>query len=87
MRFSESVQYVDALEEPGDVADPVLRLGVDSYLLYASSNASHRLPVVRLQPLLDAQQLESSYPPGWLGEHPDVASGRPQPEQALARRR
>jgi hypothetical protein len=42
--FLEAVQYVDSLEEPGDIADPVLRLAVDSYLLYASSYASRKFP-------------------------------------------
>jgi hypothetical protein len=31
--FLEGVQHVDALEEPGNVADPMFRLGMDSYLL------------------------------------------------------
>ena len=59
----EGVQYVDALEEPGDVADPVFRFGVDSYLLDTRPYAGHRLPVVGLQPLLDTKELEASYPP------------------------
>src|SRR3972149_2938374 len=51
----EGVQYVDPLEKPGDIADPVLCLGVDSYLPYASANASHWLPIVGFQTLLHAQ--------------------------------
>jgi len=70
----ESVQYVDALKEPGNVADPMFRLGVHSYLLDARPYAGHRLPVVRFQPLLNAEQLKPSYTPRWLGEPPDVAS-------------
>jgi len=38
--FLESVQYVDSLKEPNDVADPMFRLGVHSYLLDAHPYAA-----------------------------------------------
>ena len=70
----EGVQYVDALEEPGNVADPMFRLGVDSYLVDTGPYAGYRLLVVGLQPLLNAKQLEASCSPRRPGEGPDVAA-------------
>jgi hypothetical protein len=60
--FLEGVQYVDALEEPGNVADPVFRVGVDSYLLDTRPYAGSRPGVTARGPRSEAA---SAHENGW----------------------
>jgi hypothetical protein len=57
--------------------------GVNTDLLHAEPDAWHRLPIVRLEPALDAPELEPRYLPDVVWESPDRVSSVPEPDQGL----
>src|SRR5712691_2986022 len=77
------VQDVDGLGESRDIEHAMLRARVNADLLDAEPDARHRLPVVRLQPTLDAPELEPCDLPHVVRESPDRLSGVPEPDQRL----
>ena len=74
---------VYAFGEASDIEDPMGRTHLDSDLPDRGSHTGHELPVTWLKALLDPQQLKARGSPGANRESPDVASGRPEPEERL----
>lgn len=56
---------------------------MDSDLLHTGANGSHRLPIIRLKPLLNATQLKSSNPARVVRKLLKFATGRSEPNQRL----
>jgi hypothetical protein len=56
---------------------------MDSNLLDSRPDARHWPPVVGIEPLLNAAQLESCYSSGISRERSQVITGRPDPKEGL----
>ncbi len=61
----------------------MLRAGVNANLLHAEPDARHRLPIVRLEPTLDAPELKPCNLADVLGEASHRVPGVPEPDQGL----
>ncbi len=79
----ERVKHVDTLRELGYIEDSMFEPSVDANLLNAWSGSGHRLPIVRLQPLLDTAQLEPRDAACVLRKSFEVAPRRSEPNQRL----
>src|SRR5262249_27533561 len=81
--FLERVQDIDGLRELRDIEHAMLGAGVNADLLHPGPDARHRFPIVRLEPTLDAPELEPRNLPDVVGEGPDRVSRVPEPRQGL----
>lgn len=79
----EGVQHVDSFRKSRHVENPMFEPRVDADLLHTHADGSHRLPIVRLKPLLDTAQLKSSNPARIIGKFSKCATGRSEPNQRL----
>ena len=67
----ERVQRAQGLEKLDDVHDRVFDGGVDTYLPAPRSDGRHRLPVVRVEPLLNSPELKPCKPSSVFGKGSD----------------
>ena len=81
----EGVQNIDGLRELRDVENSMFKPGVNADFLHAGANCGHRLPIIRLEPLLHTAQLEPGNAARILRERSKVASRRSEPNQRLIR--
>jgi hypothetical protein len=66
---------------------PVCTGDVNPDLTDSGSDGLHRLPVVRIQAVLDAPQPETSQPPCERRERPKVTSPAAEPDERFVRHR
>src|SRR5437867_8958278 len=81
------MKNVDRLRTRRDVKDAVGSGDANSDFSDAWSNRRHRLPVVRIQSLLDAPQLETSQPPRKDRKLPKVTTRVAEQDERLVRHR
>jgi hypothetical protein len=79
----ECVQNINPFRKLRHIKYSMFEPSVDTDLLHTGPNCGHRLPVIRLKPLLDPAQLEPGDTPCVLRESPEVNLGRPEPNQRL----
>jgi len=79
----KSVEHVDDFHELGYVQHPVLQRCVNADLPDARPNDGHRLPVERVQPLLDTSKLKACESPGVSRESPKVVPRGSKPQERL----
>jgi hypothetical protein len=76
----KGVKHVHGFIERCDVEDAMSPVNVDSNLPDTGPDGRHRLPVVRIEALLNAAQLKSSQPPSHCRKPAHVNSGRAEPQ-------
>jgi len=81
--FLEGVQYVNAFREPGDEDDAIFAMRVNADFLDAEPDRGHRLPVVRIEPVLHARKLAAGALTGLIREFPHGFSAVAQPGNRL----
>ena len=77
----KGVQDINALGKLHHIENSMFKIGMDADLVHTDANSGHWLPIIRLKPLLDTAQLESGNAARVFREHPQIASGRPEPDQ------
>jgi len=71
------MQHIDGIFQCGDIEYASLAQYVDPDLLDARPDSPHRLPVARLQSVLDRTQLKSCPATGLVGKIPEVVQAGP----------
>ena len=61
--FFKRMKHIDRFRKLDDITDTMFHRGMDSHLTDAGTNRRHRLPVRRLQPLLNLTELKTCEPP------------------------
>ena len=79
----EGMENVNAFGKFGHIKDSMLKSGVDADFLDAGSHSRYRSPIVRLEPLLDAPQLEARNSARIWRESLEVDARRSEPKQRL----
>ena len=77
----ERVKHVDALGEFGYIQDAILKSRMNTNLAYSGSDSWNRLPIQRLQPLLNLPEMKTRQAPGITRERPDVTSRGSEPQK------
>src|SRR6266852_3875635 len=73
----EGVQHIDGFGKRRDVEDAVFQARMNPDLADAGADRGHRFPVIRIETLLDAAQLEARVPPRIGGEGAQRGQGAP----------
>ena len=79
----ERVQNVDSFRIFRQIEHSMFKARANADFLHADANSDHRLPIIRLKPLLDTTQLKSSNPARVIGKFPKCVAGRSEPNQRL----
>src|SRR5713101_7242167 len=81
----EGVQDIHGFGKRRDVEDAVFQARMDPDLADAGADRGHRFPVVRIEALLHAPDLEARIPPRIGGEGPEGGQGAAEPRDRLIR--
>ncbi len=81
----EGVEDIHGFGKRGDVEHPVFQARMNPDLPDARTNGGHRFPVVRIETLLDAPELEARVPPRIGGEGAQGGQGAAEPRDGLVR--
>ena len=79
----KSMQDIDSLRKLRHVENAMLKAGVDTNFLNTGTHGTHWFPIIRLQTLLDATQLESCNTARVPRKSSKIATGRREPNQRL----
>jgi len=79
----ERVEHIDSLGEFGDVQNAMFQGRVHTNFTDARANSGYRLPIKRLQALLDRPELETDQSSSVPRERAHVGPGRAQPFERL----
>src|SRR5215472_11410322 len=79
----EGVQNIDSFSEFRQIEHSVFEPRVNADFLHADAHSGHRLPIIRLKPLLDTTQLKSRDPARVIGKFSKCAARRGEPNQRL----
>ena len=79
----EGVKNIDAFVERRDVEHPMRTLNLDSDLANAGAHFWHRLPIERVESLLNSSQLKASQTTNRRRERANITSRRSEPDQGL----
>jgi hypothetical protein len=79
----ERVQHIDSLREPGHVQHAMGQRRVNSNLASARPNDRHRLPLQRVQTLLNTPELNTRQSAGIPGEGSHIPAGSTEPLERL----
>jgi len=81
--FLKSVEHIDRFRKLANIAHSVFQSGVNPDLADPGSNARHRLPIERSQPLLNQSELKPGESPGIPWESSKVSPRGPKPQDRL----
>jgi uncharacterized protein YdeI (YjbR/CyaY-like superfamily) len=81
----EGVEDIHGFGKRGDVEHSVFQARMNPDLPDARTNGGHRFPVVRIETLLDAPELEARVPPRIGGEGAQGGQGAAEPRDGLVR--
>ncbi len=79
------MEHVHGFGKRRDVQNPMFKAGVNTDLADTGTNGGHRLPVVRVEPLLHTSELKAHEPFRVRWQRPDISLRAPQPRQRLVR--